>query len=241
MADTATETPEQVSRTSLWEDFIDIYLSPRQVFERRRDSGFVAALVVLTLVITVLAIPTQMSMAGMIEATIRETLENSGNDLPAERIEQMAGISTITGTLGALVATPVGVLLSGLLLWGLSALLGISMTPTAGMMIATYSVFPRIWSMVATMLQAGLLDPARIYDVSVGPARFLDAGASPLVLGLAGRLDVFILWSVVLVAIGVAVVGRTTLGRAAIVAVALWALASLPAVAGVFLGAMAAG
>ncbi|MEO7217483.1 MAG: hypothetical protein ABI026_04765, partial [Gemmatimonadaceae bacterium] len=44
----STAPPVSVKPASLWEDFIDIFVSPSEVFERRRDSGFFVALLVFT-------------------------------------------------------------------------------------------------------------------------------------------------------------------------------------------------
>jgi hypothetical protein len=99
------------------------------------------------------------------------------------------------------------------------------------MMIATYSQFPRVVEMVLNALQGLMLAPESItsrYSVQIGPARFLDASANPFLLTLLGGLDLFTIWVVALLAIGLAVVARVPRGRAAIAAVAVWLVLLLP-------------
>jgi hypothetical protein len=69
-------------------------------------------------------------------------------------------------------------------------------------------------------------------SVSVGPARFMDPDTTnPGLLALAGRLDLFIIWSTVLIAIGLRVKGKISMAQAAIAAIVVWLLGSLPALA----------
>lgn len=77
------------------------------------------------------------------------------------------------------------------------------------------------------------MDPASLdgqYRVSIGPGRFLDPDTtSPLVLGLVGRLDVFTLWTTVLLAIGLSVTGRIPRRQAAMAAAIVWFVGAVPA------------
>jgi hypothetical protein len=64
--------------------------------------------------------------------------------------------------------------------------------------------------------------------ISLSPARFVDAATSPGLYALLGRFDLFILWGVVLIAIGVQAAGRGTRKQAWITAIGAWVIASLP-------------
>jgi hypothetical protein len=70
------------------------------------------------------------------------------------------------------------------------------------------------------------------YSVSLGPARFLDPTASPMTLALLGHIDVFTIWTAVLVAIGLKVVARASTAQAAVAAAAVWLIGLLPGVIG---------
>jgi hypothetical protein len=68
-------------------------------------------------------------------------------------------------------------------------------------------------------------------------ARFMDPdGASPALIALASRFDLFTIWVTVLLAIGLHVVGRIPKQQAAIVAAITWVVGALPAVLGALRG-----
>ena len=65
--------------------------------------------------------------------------------------------------------------------------------------------------------------------MSLGVGRFFDPDtASPILLAIVGRLDVVTIWVTVLLAIGLAVTGRISRGKAAIAGVIMWIVGALP-------------
>jgi hypothetical protein len=118
------------------------------------------------------------------------------------------------------------------LLWLAGKVIGASVAFAAAMMITTYSYVPRIVETVLNAIQGLLLSPESItsrYSVQIGPARFLDAASTnPVLLALLGGLDVFTIWTTVLLAIGLAVVARVPRSKAAIAAGAVWLISLLP-------------
>lgn len=231
----ATEVPASARAASIWEDLVDIFFSPREVFERRRFDGFGPALLLLTVLLVILTIPTQLSLAGMMTDVLREGLATAGGAEPTTaQIDQMRRISMIAGVAGTAVTVPVAAIVSGLVLSGLGGLAGVRLPVRAAILVAVWSGFPRVWAMVVTMLQGSLLEPVRMTDLSLGPARFLDADASPVLVGLLSRLDIFTVWAVVLAAIGVMVIGGASRGKAVALAVAVWLVGSIPVVLGAF-------
>ena len=97
--------------------------------------------------------------------------------------------------------------------------------------VATLAGVPRLLGLIVMPVQALLSDGATaksLYDLSAGPGRFLDATKmSPALMSLIGQLDVFRLWQLVLVAIGVAVVSRASMSTAAIVTLIMAAIAAM--------------
>jgi hypothetical protein len=89
--------------------------------------------------------------------------------------------------------------------------------------IATLAGVPRILGWLSLPVQAVLLDGSKarsLADLSLSPARFLDPmSVAPAVLTLLGNLDIFRIWQIVLVAIGVSVVARVSRGTGAVVAI----------------------
>lgn len=107
-------------------------------------------------------------------------------------------------------------------------------TLRAATVVAAYAFVPRVIEAALNGVQALALDPERLdgrFRLSLGPGRFLDPDtASPLLLAVVGRLDLFTLWVSALVAIGVCVTGRVTFGRAAMAAALVWLVGALPLV-----------
>jgi hypothetical protein len=65
------------------------------------------------------------------------------------------------------------------------------------------------------------------------PVRFMDPDqASPVLLALLSRVDPFVIWITVLLAIGVHVVGKIPKQQAYISAAIVWVVGALPAVFG---------
>ena len=131
---------------------------------------------------------------------------------------------------------PIAIFFTGLLLWLTGKLVDARQTLGAAVMIASWAFVPRIIGSVAAAIQLRMMGPANMdgmYRISTGPARFLDPDASsPLLLALAGRFDVFVLWTTLLLAIGLSVVAKIPRASGWMAAVGVWVLGGLPALYG---------
>ena len=131
---------------------------------------------------------------------------------------------------------PIGALISATLLWIVARFVDAKVAFKGAMMIATYSLVPTAIAMIVSAVQGLFLAPESItshYSVSLGLARFLDATtANPILLTLLGGIDVFTIWTTVLLAIGLSVVARVPIKRAAVAAVIVWLVGLLPALYG---------
>ena len=127
-------------------------------------------------------------------------------------------------------------LILGLMLWLVGKLLGSVAELGQATMVATYAMFPRVLEAVLNATQMLALPEDGItsrYSLTLGAGRFLDATtANPLVLALLGRVDLVTLWVTVLLAIGIGVMGRLPIGKAAIAGAVMWLIGALPAVWG---------
>jgi hypothetical protein len=101
-------------------------------------------------------------------------------------------------------------------------------------MVACYSYLPKVIDLVLGGVQGLMLDPAAMngrFRVSLGLGRFFDPDtASPMLLALIGRIDVFTIWVTVLLAIGLSVTGKIPRQKAYIAAVIVWIIGALPTV-----------
>src|SRR5437868_11424353 len=99
------------------------------------------------------------------------------------------------------------------------------------MLIASYAYMPRVLGAIAAGVQGLLMDPAKLTSasvLSVGPARFFDpTTTSPIKMALLMRLDLTVIWETVLLAIGVAVLGRISREKAILFGVSIWIVGGL--------------
>jgi hypothetical protein len=228
---TANATPP---KSGIWEDFIDILHQPSEVFERRRAGQFGLALVILIVISTILYFALRNGLAPITDAEISRQAEAMAEKNPQMTSDQISGAKKMMETFalfGTIIFIPVGVLITGFLLWLAGKLFDAKTVFTAAMMIATYSQIPRILELVLSALQGLFLAPEAItsrYSVTLGIGRFLSPDTDPVVLTLLGGIDLFTIWTLVLMVIGVSVVARVTKQRAAAVVAAVWIVGMLP-------------
>jgi hypothetical protein len=90
---------------------------------------------------------------------------------------------------------------------------------------------PRLIGSIAAGVQGLLMDSSRITSMSslsLSAARFLDPDkTSPIIMALLGRLDLTVIWETILLAVGVAVIGRVSVGKAIAFGVTIWIVGSL--------------
>ena len=235
--DTASR-PAPAAKTSVWEDFIDIFYAPTQVFERRRDGRFGLALLVLTIVLTLLFWLSQTYLEPMYSAEFNRQMAAAMRDNPQmtqEMVESARGVQRFTAMFGVVIF-PVVALLTGFVLWLVGKLFDSTQTVGQALMVGTYAQFPRVIDWIVRNVQGAILSPETIepkYGSSLSLARFLDAGSvSPVMYEIAGRLDLFTIWVTILLAIGLHVTGSVPKARAYIAAAIVWVIGALPAVLG---------
>jgi hypothetical protein len=219
---------------SVWEDFVDIFISPAQVFLRRRGGGFLVPLVVLTVITGALAIGTKPLLQPVYDAVWSQTSEQIRKQKPNVTEAELSKIRDMQEKLapmGAVVGLPIMIILLGFAVWLVGKLFDSQLTVGDGMMVATYASFPKILAFVAAPLLVMLIDPSKItsvYSATLGPGFFVDAMEAPVLAALVGRLDLFTIWVTVLLGVGLHVAGRVPKGQASAAAAIIWLLGALP-------------
>ena len=213
----------------IWEDFVDVFYTPSTVFSRRRAGQFGLALLILTALSLVVYFATKGGMQAVMDAEFeRQTAEalRKNPQIEPEQLQGMRSFSEKFAWIFILIGLPVRVFVVGLLLWVGGKMVGAVGPIGSAVMVSTYAMVPRLLEQLVAGVQGLLLDPGGItsrYSVSLSAARFLDpATTDSLLLKLAGQVDLFAIWTAVLLAIGLSVVGRVPLARAAIVAAVIW-------------------
>jgi len=228
--------PASAKPASLWEDFIDIFVSPSEVFERRRDSGFFAPLAVFVILSVAIVVVGHSALQPIFDSEFTRGMAAAAKKNPQLTDAQIetsralaAKLTPILAGFGAVVMP----LLVGVILWIAGKFVDAKEGVGAACMIACYAFIPRIVDSLLRVVQAFVMDPASLngqYRVSLSAARFLDPDvASPVLVGLLGRIDLFTIWVTVLLAIGLSVVARIPRQKAAIAAIIVWLVGALPA------------
>lgn len=225
-------------RASIWEDFVDIFVSPASVFERRRAGKFGIPLLVFLVVFGALSFASAGALGPAQAADSRRVMERLAADNPQMReAMQQSGASAgapnpIVSSLAGMAMMAVSIFLAGLFTWIIGKLFGATASIGLVVMIVTYAQFPRILQQIVLIVQGFLLDPSQLtsmFRVSTSPARFMDPETTAMsTLIAASRLDPFLLWSTALIAIGLYVIGGLSKAEAAAVALIIWVLGVLP-------------
>ena len=224
--------------SSLFEDIVEIFVSPAQVFARRKGRGFWLALLIYTVIIAALAIGTKPLMQPVYDAVWQQSaaqIARQNPEITPEQLEKGRAFQDKFAIVGVVIFTPIIVLVTGLLLWIVGKLFDADEPLGDAMMVSTFSFLPKILAVVAGALIAMFADPAHItsqFSVTVGPGYFINATQQPILAALAGRLDIFTIWVTVLLAIGLHVVGKIPIGKAATAAIIVWILGALPGLYG---------
>ena len=224
------------ARVAYWEDFMDIIYAPASVFARRATTGFAVPMLVVTVLLALSFVVNRGVLQPMMDAEFTRGATAAMRKDPRVTMEQIAGFRTMMEKfvlLFAILSPPVVMLLVGLGLWLSGKIVEARQTLGAATMVACYAYVPRVLASIVSGVEGLVMDPASLtgqYSVSIGPGRFLDPDATaPLLLALVGRLDLFTLWTTVLLAIGLSVTGRISRGQAALAAVLVWILGAVPA------------
>ena len=236
--DSTAAPPSKPEKASLLDDFMDIFYAPSTVYARRANKSFWVPLLIISLLIGVIFIANRDLLEPIMDAEMGRALAKAspGTQLTPEQMEAGRKMGGMFATVGAFVFTPVGILLLGFVVWVVGKFFDAKQTLNAAIVVATFAYVPRIVEGVVNRVQGLFVDTSSLnsrFSLSLGLGRFFDADtASPMLLALIGRIDVFTIWVTVLIAIGLAVTGKISRGRAAIAAAIGWLVGALPSVAG---------
>jgi len=202
------------------------------VFARRSASSFLLPMVVVTLLTGALYVMNSGVWSEVMDAEMTRAMARQSQQLTADQLQKIRGFSETMAKIGSFAFVPIGIFLTGLMLWICGKFVEAKQTIGQATMVAAFAFMPRILEALTVAVQGLLLAPGSFngrWRVSLGVGRFLDPDAtSPALLALVGRLDVFTIWVTVLLAIGLAVTGRISRSRAAIAAAIVWLLGAAP-------------
>lgn len=217
------------------DDYIDVFVSPATLYARRSDGKFGQALLVLVVLFAILFFATKSAMAPIMDAEFTKGMAGALKANPNMTPDQIATAKKFGTTLApvfVVIGTPIAIFLLGVVILLAAKVVGGSVSYAQAATIATFAYFPRIFDFIAGAVQALLMDESKLtsrLSVSLGVGRFMDpATTNGYVAALLGRVDVFTIWSTILIAIGIKVMAKVSPAQAAGAAVIVWFLGAIP-------------
>lgn len=225
--------PASPAKASVFEDIVDIFASPSEVFARRAGGSPWAPMGILIVISAILYFATKGLMQPIMDAEFTRAAQRqmaANPQITAEQMEQGRAFFQKIGFIFVLVGIPISIGFVGVLLWLVGKAFGAVESIGDAMVIATYAWFPRIISMIIGAVMAVMADPAKLnsmFSVTVSAGKFLDPDTtSHALFMMAGRVDVFIIWQTVLLGIGLSVMGKIPRANAFIAAAIMWVIGS---------------
>ena len=222
--------------SSLFEDIVEVFVSPTNVFARRKGRGFWLALLIYAVITAALVIGTRPLMQPVFDTLWPQTAAQIQAKNPNITPEQLSGIRNSTPIIfmvSIIVITPISVLVVGLMLWIVGKLFDAEESLGDAMMVATFASFPRILAWVVGAVILLVMDPANItsqWSATPSLAHFVNGAEQPVLGALLARVDIFTIWVTVLLAIGLSVTGKIPMKKAALAALIVWILGALPSI-----------
>ncbi|MGH7659274.1 MAG: YIP1 family protein, partial [Gemmatimonadales bacterium] len=224
-----TEPTAPVAKSALWEDILEIFYAPAQVFARREGRGYGLPWLVLVVLTAVLFYASMGALQPIFDAeSARQAAAvlEANPELDAEMIRSRFEAGQKFAGIAIIVFSAIVPFIVGLLLWLAGKVVGAIQVLGAAIMVAVFSAFPKLLGFVSAAIQSAFMAPESLTgqaSVSLGPARFFDpVTTGPMLMAFLIRLDVFTIWATVLLAIGLKVTGKVSLGQAAIAAAIVW-------------------
>lgn len=238
----SSETPKKPEKASLLDDFMDIFYAPSAVFARRANRGFWLPLLIVSVLLGLLFFANRDLMEPVMDAEFARNVAKNPRmaQMTPDQLAAAKAIGEKIGRFAGWVFPPIVMLALGVVIWIVGKFVDAKESLNDAIAVAVFSYVPRLVEGVVNRVEGLFIDPSTInsrYSLTLGLGRFFDPDtASPILLGLIGRIDVFTIWVTVLIAIGLAVTGKIPRGRAAIAAAIVWLVGALPTLAGALNG-----
>ncbi len=218
-------------------DLFEIYFSPSEVYERRRQGKFWLPLIVFAVASIVLFFVTKDLLRPVMDAEWRVASQAMMEKNPQLNPDQVAGFRTMGerfALVGVAIYSVIGPLLAGLVLWIVAKFVGLKPALPVAITIAVFALFPMLIEYLVSAAQIFVVPEESItsrFSLSLGPARFM-GDASPVARALVGHIDVFTIWTAILMFIGLKVITRATNAQAATASAVVWLIGLIPPLMG---------
>lgn len=223
--------------SSFWEDAIDIFFSPADVFRRREHRSVWPPLLFVGIAVTVIMFFAFNAMQPAFDAEFTRAMAQAAKQTPqlnAGMMDKMRGYQEFAAKYFVGVVMIVTMFVLGAISWLIGKFVGSKQTFHAALVVAAWAYVPRILGLVIGAAQTLFMSSDSLTgqaSISLSPARFLNPDtANPLVFQVLLRLDLITLWVTALLGVGLYVTGRVSKQQAFWFAVLMFVVGSLPAI-----------
>jgi hypothetical protein len=200
-------------------DCLGIFLEPAAVFKRRTATPVIVPLAVLVLgCITAYYVSIPLLEPAYLE-DFKRGIATHGLRVTLTSEQLAAGFQSNMrfGGLFNIVTIPLTVLCIALSVWIACAIVGVRQTYERALVIATWSYFPRLAQALATPVIAMFRADDQVHGIgslAAGVTFFVDpATSSAVAYPLLLRVDLFTIWTTILICIGVMATSQTPVSR----------------------------
>jgi len=235
--------PEEPARLGPLSRLSGTLFSPGETFaDVNRKPTWIAPMIVA--VVTVLASAfffqwrVQPDWDSIIRTQIKKSLERRNQSIPEEQLQQQVNVgksfAKFFPIIGAVIIPAMYAIIAGIFALGLMLIQAKTTYKKILSVVAWTMCATGVVSAIVTMASLMVRDEAELKSIDptkpegVVPtnlAAFLPSGSSPVLESLAGSIDIFTLWNLILLSIGLAIIAgskKITAGKTARVVLGFW-------------------
>lgn len=229
--------PAPIEKASFWEDFIDIIYAPGEVLRRRAHASPWPPMLVVAIATGIVMYFAAGALEPALQADFMRALpamQRQNPNITPEMVDKMKGATAIGMRYGSAIFTLIAIALVGVMTWLVGKLVDSAEGYGQATMVAAYAYVPRLIGALALLVESLVVDTSNasgLAALTFSAARFANpATTSPVLMQVLLHLDLFTIWETVILAVGVAVLGKTSRGRAIAAGILFWVVGAIPAV-----------
>ncbi|MCC6905663.1 MAG: YIP1 family protein [Anaerolineae bacterium] len=205
-----TEVP---TRISVWKIMGGVLLRPHAMFERMHDLRRTHNWVVVLLMLVVTIAVALVSFAGRADVMPQMATTGTADSVaPATSMSSMILVSVGLSALTSIIGSVTGYFLCAVVLFGTSLIMGGKVRFRQMLAVSIWSSVPLILRQVVHAAVA-LVTGQTIAAGFSGVLTMSEAASMPVLNLLLGQFDIYLLWSAILLVIGVTVMARLSTGK----------------------------
>lgn len=153
---------------SLWEDFVDIFSSPAEVFRRRESGNWFIPLLIITVAAAIIAFASRGALQPVMDAEFERAADamRKNPQITEDMIAKTRGFFEFSRTWGPIIFTPIAIIVVGIMTWLIAKLVDARQTLNAALVVAAYAFVPRVVQAIANAIQGLVMSPDQLNSLT---------------------------------------------------------------------------